>query len=206
MMAFAAWRRRTTLTAAPRDSPRRWLRVGDPCTIDHGESATAAAGIARHDRMVEGEDGSVARWFGGCRACELLRILWPAGLCTRLACLGLGAVWCFPGEGAEGSWLCHPSLRDVPRTSGRCRSRGPSRRGLRGCGVSGAPGSPEPEAGISKISRALIEACGGFFFSCREGVCVVAVKPQLSVNVQRNGRASAGIQQLHLFQVLSRRL
>lgn len=135
MMAFAAWRRRTTLTAAPHDSPRRLLRVGDPCTIDRGESATAAAGRA----LIGWWKGRMARWLGGCRACELLRILWTAGLCTRLVCLCLGAVCCFPGElaGREGAGviLALPSRRDVPRTSGRCRSRGPCRRGLR---VSGA--------------------------------------------------------------------
>lgn len=111
--------------------------------------------------------GRMARWLGGSVG------VGPVSCCAFSGQRGCARGWCawawgpfgvFPGwEGAEGSWLCHPSFRDVPRTSGRCGSRGPSRRGLRGCGVSGAPGSPEPEAGISKISRALIEARGVFF-------------------------------------------
>lgn len=126
-------------------------RVGDPCTIDRGESATAAAGMLA---MIGWWKGRMARWLGGCRVCELLRILWTAGLCTRLVCLGLGAVWCFPGELAggrprEGSWLCHPSVM-CPAPRGGAGAGVPVAEAS-GYRVSGAPGSPEPQADVSKM-------------------------------------------------------
>lgn len=81
MMAFAAWRRRTTLTAAPHDSPRRLLRVGDPCTLDRGESATAAAGRA----LINGGRGG---WLGGSVG------VGPVSCCAFSGQRGCARGWC----------------------------------------------------------------------------------------------------------------
>lgn len=60
----------------------------------------------------------------------------------------------------EGSWLCHPAVM-CPAPRGGAEAGVPVAEAS-GCRVSGAPGSPEPEAGIWKIASALIEGCGFF--------------------------------------------